>query len=463
MPRIVILAPLLLSLLSPLLAQDSAATRSAPASGFSLADGDTVVFLGDSITHQCLYTQYIENFFFTRFPDRRIRFHNAGVSGDSAADALVRLDADVLAQNPRYVTILLGMNDGAYVDLDPALFTRYRQDMTDLIDRIEEAGATPVLLSPTLFDHHQLSLRRDDETFRFADKEFSENYNAVLAYYGTWVRETAGRRRLPFVNLWGPLGDLTFRERRTDPDFTLVEDAIHPGAAGHAVMAYSILSQFPPEKTAVGGITLLRHKGKWTARGSGARIEDTTSENDASVRLRFVATESALPWVAPKEFSEKDLKWGPSAPASVGFDLTNAGHRLGAQRLRVVGLPAGDYELRIDGQAVGVFSHSQLARKIELQDNASTPQYRQALEVALLNRERNDRAVRPMRDLWSRIKALRRSGNEERFAAEVPALRERIAKLADTARDYEERIYEAVQPRSHTWEITPAGTAAERP
>jgi hypothetical protein len=31
-----------------------------------LKDGDTLVFLGDSITHQCLYTQYIEDFFYTR-------------------------------------------------------------------------------------------------------------------------------------------------------------------------------------------------------------------------------------------------------------------------------------------------------------------------------------------------------------------------------------------------------------
>ena len=32
------------------------------ASPFDPQDGDTVVFLGDSITHQSLYTQYIENF-----------------------------------------------------------------------------------------------------------------------------------------------------------------------------------------------------------------------------------------------------------------------------------------------------------------------------------------------------------------------------------------------------------------
>ena len=42
-----------------------------------LKDGDTVVFLGDSITHQCLYTQYLEDFFYTRMPGVHIRFHNS--------------------------------------------------------------------------------------------------------------------------------------------------------------------------------------------------------------------------------------------------------------------------------------------------------------------------------------------------------------------------------------------------
>ena len=29
-----------------------------------------LLFIGDSITHQCLYTQYVENFYYTRFPNR---------------------------------------------------------------------------------------------------------------------------------------------------------------------------------------------------------------------------------------------------------------------------------------------------------------------------------------------------------------------------------------------------------
>ena len=59
----------------------------APLAKLELRDGDGIVFLGDSITHQCLYTQYVEDYFFTRFPQMRLRFHNSGVGGDRCSDA----------------------------------------------------------------------------------------------------------------------------------------------------------------------------------------------------------------------------------------------------------------------------------------------------------------------------------------------------------------------------------------
>ena len=52
-----------------------------PVAKLDLQDGDSIVFLGDSITHQRLYTQYVEDFFYTRYPSMRFKTHNAGVGG----------------------------------------------------------------------------------------------------------------------------------------------------------------------------------------------------------------------------------------------------------------------------------------------------------------------------------------------------------------------------------------------
>lgn len=424
---------------------------------FQLQDGDTVVFLGDSITHQSLYTQYVEDFFYTRYPERRIRFHNAGVSGDTAADALARLEEDVKAIEPDFVTVLLGMNDGKYEPFSQETFSGYAAGMREIMQRIQESGASPVALSPTMFDHHQLALRKQDETFRFRDRSFDEGYNSLMAYYGAWLRETAGAKQIPFVNLWGPLNDFTFAARRSQPDFSLVEDAIHPGAAGHFIMAYSLLSASQPERRGVSSITIQERGGKWIA-AKNEKVSDLVVSTDKE-ELSFTFLAKALPWVVPERPSQYDLKWGPSAPAGLGYELTGAGHKLSAERLRISGLPEGAYELRIDDVLIGTFSHWNLGAKVELQKYSHSPQSRQALEVALLNRDRNDKAVRPMRDLRAKVKGLRRQGDQEKFNRVYPSLKADIDALRRKAVEFEERIYAAAQPVPRRYHLKRVGDA----
>lgn len=445
--------PILLVSFSPLLAEKATdGNKEANSTSFlNPQNGDTVVFLGDSITHQCLYTQYIENFFYTRYPERRIRFHNAGVSGDKAADALARFDDDVAALEPDFVTLLLGMNDGQYEPFSAETFATYKNGMLVIASKVEESSAELVMLSPTMFDHHQLSLRKSDPDFRFGNREFDADYNALMAFYGAWVRETANRKQLPFVNLWGPLNDLSSASRRSDPDFSLVEDAIHPGAAGQFVMAYSVIAASQPERRLVSSIAISkRGNGKWIA----GRAETITELETSDEAVSFTHLAKALPWIIPEESSIYDLKWGESTPASVGYQLTAAGHKLSQERLKISGLAPGTYELSIDGVVIGQFPHSQLAAKVELQKYAETPQYQQALKVALLNRTRNDDTIRPMRDVWAKVKGLRRRNKPESFEEEYQKLKAQIDGLHKKAAMYEEQIYEAAQPVPRKYVLT---------
>ena len=52
--------------------------------GFFFHRGDNVVFLGDSITEQQLYTTYIEAYTLARFPQQSFVFRNVGWGGDTA-------------------------------------------------------------------------------------------------------------------------------------------------------------------------------------------------------------------------------------------------------------------------------------------------------------------------------------------------------------------------------------------
>lgn len=428
----------------------SAAEFRKPITSFDLQDGDTLVFLGDSITHQCLYTQYVEDYFYTRYPNRRIHFHNAGVSGDKAADALDRFAEDVAPFHPKYITVLLGMNDGSYQHFNHDIFATYETDMTELAGRMDALGAVTVFMGPTMYDSRVASVKpprwlKDPGQIAQATRY----YNAVLAFYGTWVRDAALARGAGYVDLLGPLNDHTTQQRLEDPAFTLIADAVHPGPDGHAVMAFELLEQMNADRS-VSAVTASRKgDGRWRVASPDGEVTDLFSEGDS---IRFSYTANALPWVLPPD-------------AKLGYAMTKSGHKLSNERLTVRGLKPGKYSLKIDGIEVGHYTHAQLGSKVELQGNEKTPQYRQALAVALLNKERNDKAVHPLRQQWLGRKARLRQKLDEKdpeaYGQFYAAFETEVARLLKTQAEYEERIYELAQPTAHVYEIGPVASGNE--
>ncbi len=406
-----------------------------------IEDGDHFVFLGDSITHQCLYTQYVEDYFFTRHPSKRVHFHNAGVGGDRAQNALNRFEKDVAAYKPKYVTVLLGMNDGSYDAFKQEVFDTYQTDMSTLLDRITATGAQAILLTPTMHDARAARLAGK------AKEPRDTYYNSVLAFMGMWLQEQAQVRGMGFANLHAPLCALTLEQRRTDPNWTMIKDAVHPGPAGQFVMAATVVSELFPRST-VSQVVLSEKDGKWTATAGNAKVSDLQGGDS----IRFSLLANALPWVVP-------------ADAAEGYKLTHAGHKFSNEKLSVRNLKPGMYELKIDGTPVGRWSDGQLAFGIELEANEKTPQYQQALQIAQLNAQRNSEAVHPLRGLWGKLKGLQRAtlapGADPaqveskkqalaQFETEMPAL---IADLETKARGYEAQIYQANQPKPRLYEL----------
>lgn len=407
-------------------------------------DGDNIVFLGDSITHQCLYTQYVEDYFYTRYPKMRLHFHNAGVGGDRAKDALVRFDEDVAAFKPKYVTILLGMNDGAYRDFDKAIFDTYQQDMSTVLDKIAATGATAVPMTPTMHD------ARAARVGKRAMEPRDTNYNGVLALYGGWLREQAQVRGLGFVDMYGPLNNITFAQRKKTAEWTMIPDAVHPGPTGQVVMAAAVLEDMVA-RSSVSAITIQEKDGKLVGNAGKNPVIDL----QGGETIRFTHTATALPWVLPPDAAE-------------GYALAKAAHRFSVEKLTVRNLKPGNYEVKIDGQPVGQWSDGQLAMGVEMQANDKTPQYRQALRVALLNKDRNDQAYRPIRDQWAQLKGRRREiekltqSNDPQLETKKPqfeewqkAMTEKVTALLAKAKEFEDQIYIANQPTPHTYEISP--------
>jgi lysophospholipase L1-like esterase len=204
------------------------------------ADGDTVCFLGDSITHGGNWHRYIELFYVSRYPERKVNIVNCGIGGDRADGALKRLDWDVLVHQPTVIVIMLGMNDIGHGNYDSPVptpqiltareqsITAYRTNMTALVEAIQKRSkAAIILVKPSPYD----------ETAELA-KPGRKGANGALAKCSDICGELAQKYNTAVVDLHGPMTKLMAEGQKLDPKFALCGgDRVHPGLPGHLVMA----------------------------------------------------------------------------------------------------------------------------------------------------------------------------------------------------------------------------------
>lgn len=413
-----------------------------------LKDGDTFVMLGDSITHQCLYTRYVALYYYLHYPATTLRIVNAGVGGDRAVDGLARFNEEVLALKPALVTVLLGMNDGGYRPFGEPQFGTYKADMTKLIDRVtKETQARLVLLTPTLYDH---------EANKLNNRPGSPEYNDALIKFGDFLRETGKERGLQVIDLNAPLVAVTAAVRQADPKATLIPDAVHPGPAGQLVMAHTILKGFgvPAVVSAVSVDAAAKTVSAENAAATGLVVADGAVTFDVLAR--------SLPF--------------PCAPECRSvLTVLPFTDDLNREMLKVTGLAPGRYALTIDAAEVAQFTAEELAAGVNLSTNEKTPQYTQAMKVKELNDALNGefQKVRAFRlaekrkgykqadGTYRRTLRKQQKGEDGKTTwVEDPAGEAQFAKnaaqlpavMADVAR-LEGEIYKTNQPATHRYAL----------
>jgi lysophospholipase L1-like esterase len=347
---------------------------------FDLHDGDTVVFFGDSITNQRLYSVFTETYVLTRFPRMRVNFVHSGWSGDRVTGGFggpidLRLNRDVFAYGPTVITVMLGMNDGEYQPYDNKIFNIFSNGYRHILDRITSAAplARVTLLEPSPYD---------DVT---RPPEFSGGYNSVLLSYGGFVRELARSRGLNVADLNAPIIALLKAASADSPRIAehLIPDRVHPSPGVHLLMAEALLRSWgaPSVVSAVdidGSTGTVKRTENTVIHSIERRRGVGESAAKMSSALEWTQTDQALPMPLEKNDETIDMAVRYS-------DFVDA---LNQEVLKVSGLPGGRYGLQIDGQAIGAFEATELATGINL-TAMKTPMSSQAQTVLDLTYRRN--------------------------------------------------------------------------
>jgi lysophospholipase L1-like esterase len=316
---------------------------------FYLKNGDRVVFYGDSITDQRLYTTFTETFVVTRFPNMDVAFVHSGwggdrVTGGGGGPIDVRLKRDVFAYKPTVMTVMLGMNDASYRKFDEGIFDRYAKGYEHIVESVKSSapGIRMTLIVPSPFD---------DVT---RTPTFEGGYNAVLLRYGEFVKELAKKNGLDVADLNTSVVEATKKADETDHEnaIKLNNDRVHPGPGGQLLMAAALLKAWHAPAT-VSSTRLILQDGKVTSEAAHAKVTDLKNEGTTTT---WTQLDEALPFAI-------DLKDKIVALAVKSSDVVKD---LDQQTLSVQGIPSGDYTLKIDGKDVGEFSSSQLNEGINL-------------------------------------------------------------------------------------------------
>lgn len=223
-----------------------------------LKDGETVVFLGDSITqagagetgYVTLFRKSIE----AARPDSKIEVIGAGISGNRVPNLEARLDKDVLARKPSVVVIYIGINDvwhtrnGRGTPAD-----EYERGLRSLVKRCQDGGARVVLCTPSVIGEKA---------------DGSNELDTLLDEFCGISRRVAAESGATLLDLRAAfLGYLKEYNTAAQSQGVLTTDGVHLNDAGNRFVAVRMLEgvgERPAKKRVLRHVVLFRYKPEVT-------------------------------------------------------------------------------------------------------------------------------------------------------------------------------------------------------
>jgi len=341
--------------------------------------GDRIAFVGNSITEAGYYESYIWLYYMLHFPDRRITIFNNGIGGDRAKNILDRWDDDILPKKPTTICLTFGMNDSGYYEFlwanaDSIAKARVKESYHYFEGIQAKLKAYPaekkIMISSSLYD----------ETVK-NPKNYFPKKSLAMGEIAAFQEKAAADNHWGFVDFLHLMTDITLREQKKDSTFTLTgSDRIHPGNAGHFVMAYLFLQQQGLAGKPVADMSI-DAAGKKISKADNCMISGL-SVGPNEIRFDYLA--GSLPY--PVDTIPR--MWENPHRQSEALEVIPFYEEMNSERLTIKGLEDKEFTLTIDEKPIGKWRGSELEKGINLAKLKNTPEYEQAMSILWLNEER---------------------------------------------------------------------------
>lgn len=202
-------------------------------------DTKRVLFLGNSITYQGTFVNYIDAYLALRYPDRVYEIINLGLPSETVSglsepnhadgkfprpDLRERLQRVLVPLKPDLVIANYGMNDGIYLPFDEDRFDKFKEGMEWMHQAVENSGAEIIHVTPPIFDERK-----------------GAAYGNVLDIYSDWLISRRYTENWKAIDLHFPMKKQLEDRRELDPEFAFAKDGVHPDDLGHFLMAKIVL------------------------------------------------------------------------------------------------------------------------------------------------------------------------------------------------------------------------------
>jgi lysophospholipase L1-like esterase len=173
------------------------------------------------------YVSLVDSHLKVRYPEKRIRVVNMGLSGNTVRDLKARWQSDVYDLKPDWLSIMIGIND-VWRQFDSPLqsewgvpLAEYETTLSSLVEQSKARVKGLVLLTPYFIETNQYDEMR-----------------VRMDQYGKVVRELAKKNGTLFVDTQAAFDDVL---KHMHP-MTLAWDRVHPNQTGHMILAKAFLN-----------------------------------------------------------------------------------------------------------------------------------------------------------------------------------------------------------------------------